>query len=99
MQVERYENVLFNTNPNPFSATEKADTSKSEKSGKAEPKQADKLESSIAKQYATVIEKSLQTEEIDYQAVRQAQNELNTGQLDDLEMSLIAAENILALGI
>jgi len=69
---------------------------------KAEPSTAVPVGSSdatVRSEYASVINKSLETDEIDLMAVQEAQKALESGQLDTPEAAKAAAEDILKYGI
>jgi len=59
----------------------------------------DTSDATVKTEYASVINKALETEEIDLKAVQEAQNAIQEGTLDTPENITAAAENILEQGI
>ena len=96
MQIDRLENILFNTEISRFDLAEKTATKKPKRSL---PPKNENLEYSIIREFDPIIERSLRIEDMNYLAVHQAQNELKAGQIDDLDAAIIAAGNIMTLGI
>ena len=57
------------------------------------------VDSALRAEYSAVINKALDTENVDLQAVQQAKQALATGEIDDSIAALAAADNILMQGI
>jgi len=73
-----------------------------EPSKKTEPtglEPTDTSDATVKSDYSSIINKSLETEEIDLQAVQKAQESLDAGLLDTPESTKEAADNILKYGI
>jgi len=59
----------------------------------------DSADTALRTEYSSVINKALNTENVDLLAVQQAQQALAAGEIDDPNAAKIAADNILAQGI
>ena len=59
----------------------------------------DTSDATIRSEYASIINKSLENEELDLQAVQKAREALDAGLIDTLENAKDAADNILRYGI
>ncbi len=63
------------------------------------PEPTDTSDATVRSEYASIINKSLETEELDLQAVLKAQEALDAGLIDTSENAKDAADNILKYGI
>ena len=71
----------------------------SKKADPAGPEPTDTSDATVRSEYASIINKALETEELDLQAVREAQEALDAGLIDTPENVREAADNILRYGI
>ncbi len=71
----------------------------SRKTDPAGPEPTDTSDAAVRSEYASIINKSLETDEIDLEAVQKAQEALDAGLLDTTESAKDAADNILRYGI
>ncbi len=88
-------NMINNITPNtPGSGLEP-----SKKTDPVEPEPTDTSDATVRSEYASIINKALETEELDLQAVQKAQEALDAGLIDTPENAKDAADNILRYGI
>ena len=88
-------NMINNITPNPAG-------SGLEPSRKTDPTGSEPVDTSdaaVRSEYASIINKALETEELDLQAVQKAQEALDAGLIDTPENVREAADNILRDGI
>lgn len=88
-------NMINNITPNtPGSGLEP-----SKKTDPVESEPVDTSDATVRSEYASIINKSLETEELDLQAVQEAKEALDAGLIDTPENAKDAADNILRYGI
>lgn len=71
----------------------------SRKTDPVEPEPVDTSDATVRSEYASIINKLLETEELDLQAVQKAKEALDAGLIDTSENVRDAADNILRHGI
>ena len=93
MQIDTSNNIVFNS---PDSTQSTQSTTKKPDTTKTQPPTAD---AELTTQFDTVVQKAVQTDKTDDQAVIKAANDLKNGTLDTTQQALSAAQNILKSGI
>ena len=88
-------NMINNITPNPAGSG----LEPSKKTDPTEPEPVDTSDATVRSEYASIINKALETEELDLQAVLEAQEALDAGLIDTPENAKDAADNILRDGI
>lgn len=71
----------------------------SKKTDPAGPEPTDTSDATVRSEYSSIINKSLETEELDLQAVQKAKEDLEAGLIDTPENAKDGADNILRYGI
>ena len=89
--INMINNITPNTPGSGLEPSKKTDTTGSEPT--------DTSDATVRSEYASIINKALETEEIDLQAVLEAQEALDAGLIDTPENVRDAADNILRDGI
>ena len=72
---------------------------KSVKADKTAQKRSDAADATVRSQYASVISRALAQDDMDQEAIQQAENALAAGQLDTPKAAKATAEYILKFGI
>ncbi len=89
--IDIINNIALNTSGNGLDAAKQSDSDKGELVDTSDP--------TVKAQFASIIEKALQTEKVNLKAIEEAQNELDAGLLDTPQAITAAAQNILKYGI
>ena len=89
--IDIINNIALSTSGNGLDAANQPDSSKVEPVDTSDP--------TVKAQFASIIEKAIQTEEVNLKAIEEAQNELDSGLLDTPQVITAAAQNILKYGI
>ena len=89
--IDMINNITPNTTGSGLDPSKKADPAGTEP--------VDTSDATVRSEYASIINKALETEELDLQAVQKAQEALDAGLIDTPENAKDAADNILRHGI
>jgi len=89
--IDMINNIALNTSGSGLEAPKKSEPAPKEP--------VDTADTTVKSDYASVIDRALEQEEIDIQAVKKAQQDIENGQLDTPENITATAEYILKYGI